>query len=102
MKNEKLFKRACNISRFYCSVQGREGDYGLGEDKWTDAFVLDELLFVEEVYEDHGCDYQYTLEYGSAEEKKQVRSELAKIKRLIAAYVKLGVKPESMSEHFGF
>jgi hypothetical protein len=102
MKNEKLFKRACDIGRFYCSVEGREGDYALGEDKWEDAFVLDELLFVQGVYDESGGDYQDALEHGTAEEKKQIRSEMGKLKRLIAAYVKLGVKPESMSKHYGF
>lgn len=102
MKNEKLFKRACNINRFHGSVEGRRDDYGLGEDKWTDAFALDEMLYVLERFEDGGSDYHYTLEYGDANEKKEIRSEMAKIKRIIAAYTKMGVKPESMSDHYGF
>jgi hypothetical protein len=102
MKNEKLFKRANNITRFNSTVIGREGDYGLGKDKWTDAFVLDEMLYVLEVFEDGSNDYQYTLEYGTAAEKKEMRSKIAEIKRIIAAYQKLGVKPESMSDHYGF
>ena len=102
MKSEKLFKRACEIGRFYCSVEGKKDDYALGEDKWEDAFVLDELLFVQGIYDESGGDHQYTLEYGTAEEKKQIRSEMGKLKRLIAAYVRIGVKPESMSKHYGF
>ena len=90
------------ISRFCKSFEGREADHGMTEDKWTDAFVLDEMLYVLELYEDGGSDYQYSLEYGDASEKKEIRSEMAKIKRIIAAYAKMGVKPKSMSDHYGF
>ena len=102
MKNQKLFKRALSISRFFSLYQGYSGDYGLKEENWTDAFVLDELYYVWGILNDHGCDYQYTLEHGSAEEKKEVRSQIGKCKRLISAYEKLGVKPECMSKAYGF
>ena len=102
MKTEKLFKRALSISRFFSLYEGYCGDYGLTEKDWTDAFVLGELYYVWEILNDHGCDYQYILEHGSAEEKREVRSQISKCKRLIAAYEKLGVKPECMGEAYGF
>jgi len=94
MKNQKLFKRALSISRFFSLYQGYSGDYGFKEEDWTDEFILDELLYVCEILNDPGSDYQYILECGSAEEKKDVRSQIGKCKRLIAAYEKLGVKPK--------
>ena len=102
MKNESLFKRAKQIERFQTAVDSRESDYDISEADWTDAFAMHELTYILGLYLDGSTCYQDTLRYGNADERRLIRSEISKLRRLIAAYKKQGTKPTSMSVALGF
>jgi hypothetical protein len=86
MKNQKLFNRALSIERFQTSVWNKESDHGISDDDWQDSDVLNELIYILKLYLEDGTCYQDALEHGTAQEKKEVRSEIAKLRRLISAY----------------